>query len=58
MSGEATLIRVVLDRLDDLEEKIDKTLDRVGAMERWRAYILGGWAVLVAIGGVAWGILK
>jgi len=43
--------------LDELEEKIDESMRRLGAIERNKIRLAGFWAGVIAVGGVVGSVL-
>lgn len=46
------MFKNVIDKLEDMHKDIKKTNGRVKALEIWRAFVLGGCAVILILG--AW----
>lgn len=48
----------VLERVEDLCDRFDALDREVRALQRWRAYLIGAWAVLAIAGGTAITLIK
>ena len=54
MSLEVLAERIshLLDRLEITCDKIDEIEKEVQSLQRWRAYLIGAWAVLATLGAI------
>ena len=57
--------KLIMSKLENIHEKVSennslviKTNGRVKALERWKSFILGAWAVISIVGGILFGISR